>query len=272
MGQLTPLRRGASGFTLLELAIVVTVIGLLIGAFIVPFSAQVDMQRVSTTQKTIDQVMEALVGFALANDRLPCPAKGSNPPATTDQGRESFAAGGSASNGNCSNFFDGFVPGIDLGITPVDDQGFVLDAWNNRLRYAVSDADSSAGGSGTANGVVDYTAIREMRNVGVANLKPNVVICSTAPTAGSCPSSNQLTTTAVAVVYSIGPNGTRPDSGNTRVDESHNPNPQSTITADKIFVSHTRSGATAPNGEFDDIVSWLSPNILYSRLLAAGRL
>ncbi|MCK7493185.1 MAG: hypothetical protein MZW92_18280 [Comamonadaceae bacterium] len=27
-----------------------------------------------------------------------------------------------------------------------------------------------------------------------------------------------------------------------------------------------------PDGEFDDIVTWLSPNVLYNRLIAAGQL
>lgn len=36
------------------------------------------------------------------------------------------------------------------------------------------------------------------------------------------------------------------------------------------FVSHTPTPAGA--NEFDDLVIWLSPNILYNRMIAAGRL
>ncbi len=39
---------------------------------------------------------------------------------------------------------------------------------------------------------------------------------------------------------------------------------------DRVFVSHT---PTPPGlNEFDDLVIWISPNILYNRLIAAGRL
>ncbi len=40
--------------------------------------------------------------------------------------------------------------------------------------------------------------------------------------------------------------------------------------ADNDFVMHTIT-QPGPN-EFDDLVTWISPNILYNRLIAAGRL
>ena len=39
--------------------------------------------------------------------------------------------------------------------------------------------------------------------------------------------------------------------------------------ADRVVVSHT---PTTGANEFDDIVAWLSPNVLYNRMIAAGRL
>lgn len=39
---------------------------------------------------------------------------------------------------------------------------------------------------------------------------------------------------------------------------------------DRDYVSHPPSGADA--GAFDDLVIWLSPNILFNRMIAAGRL
>ena len=41
---------------------------------------------------------------------------------------------------------------------------------------------------------------------------------------------------------------------------------------DRVFVSHTPTPSNAANGEFDDIVVWISPNILFSRMVAAGQL
>ena len=60
-----------------------------------------------------------------------------------------------------------------------------------------------------------------------------------------------------------------PDESATNVDEDANAaaatNPASSFIA-------RNPGRVAGGGEFDDIVVWLSPNILCSRLLAAGRL
>ena len=265
------------GFTLIELAVVLLIVGALFAGIIVPFTTQIELRRVSETQKTLDEVREALIGFAAAQGRLPCPAA---PGAT---GVESKVPSGvdTDKRGNCTNFWDGFVPGTTLGIGPIDANGYVLDAWNNRIHYAVANVDRSPAGSLLANNDKDFTgegsitgSNSEMRNVGMATLAPDLKVCSTATgmTATACAANRSLVDTAVAVIYSTGPNGAHPDTSGTRVDENANPNPNATAPADKVFVSHERAGAGAPNGEFDDIVIWLSPNILYAKMIAAGRL
>ena len=256
------------GFTLIELAIVLLILGALLAGILIPFTTQVELRRVGETQKTLLEIREALIGFAAANGRLPCPASAAS------NGQENFAAGGNTNNGNCSNFFDGFVPGALLGIGPVDGAGFVLDAWNNRIRYAVSNTDRSPIGSPiptAANAHFDFTgagpvsaANGEMRNVGMATLAPNLSVFSTI-------AGNLLIGNAAAVTYSTGANTMRPDPGGLRIDENANPNPNSADN-NQTFVSHDRAGENHPNGEFDDIVIWLSPNILYARMIAAGRL
>ena len=128
------------GFSLLELAIALAVVGLLLGGLLIPLSTQVAQRNESATQKQLDEIKEALLGFAAANGRLPCPASAAS------KGLESFAAGGDASNGDCGNAsggaFIGFVPGVTLGLSQVDAEGFAVDAWGNnpynRIRYAVS--------------------------------------------------------------------------------------------------------------------------------------
>ncbi len=268
-------RISARGFTLIELAVVLLILGLLFAGIAIPFTTQIELRRVTDTQKTLLEVREALIGFAAANGRLPCPAS------ATSNGQESPAPGGTTTNGNCSNFLDGFVPGVTLGVGPSDGNGYVLDAWNDRIRYAVSNDDKIP--IGTASPALqnfDFTGMGtvpsssgEMRNVTMANLRPNLHVCSTAVaiSATSCAVGTSLVDTAVAVIYSTGPNTARPDPGGARIDENANPNPNS-AGSNRTFVSHERAGETAPNGEFDDIVIWLSPNILYARMIAAGRL
>ena len=264
------------GFTLIELAVVLLIVGALFAGIIVPFTTQIELRRVNDTQKILEEIREALIGFAAANGRLPCPAA---PGAT---GVESKVPAGANTDklGNCTNFWDGFVPGTTLGIGPTDANGYVLDAWNNRIRYAVANVDRGISGSLTPNTYKDFTgegatagSNSEMRNVGMATLAPDLKVCSTATgmTATACAANRSLVDTAVAVIYSTGPNAARADPGGLRVDENANPNPNATAPADKVFVSHERAGDAAPNGEFDDIVIWLLPNILYAKMIPAGR-
>jgi prepilin-type N-terminal cleavage/methylation domain-containing protein len=248
------------GFTLIELAIVLVVIGLLTAGALISFSSQVEIRRATEAERSLSDIKEALIGFAITNDRLPCPAT------ATSFGSEAFASGGgTAANGRCADFFGGFLPARDLGVTPVDSEGFALDPWNNRIRYVVTSVDYSAS-STTPNNTIDFTATGEMRSVGITRLSPKAKVCSTSSgvTATACAANASLVTNAVAVIFSSGPNAATSDPS--RRDEIENTN------GNDIFVSHPRSGANSPNGEFDDVVTWLSPNVLVARLVAAGRL
>lgn len=244
-----------AGFTLVEVAIVLAIVALLLGGLLIPLATQLEQQRISDTQRTLDNVKEALIGYAIANGRLPCPAS------STSNGQESFAAGGDPTNGNCSNFFNGLAPAVTLGITPTDSQGYALDAWGNRIRYAVTTANGNA-----------FTTINGMQTTTITSLTPDLQVCSTSTgISGSppnCASGTALTTTAPAVIYSLGKNAATGGTGN---DEAANPNPNS-ANNDRVFVMHPPTPSTAANGEFDDIVIWMSPNILYGRMVTAGRL
>lgn len=257
------IRKAPRGFTLTELALVLFIVALLIGGLLIPLTSQVDLQRTNETLKTLEGVRDSLVGFAATNGRLPCPATGG----TT--GVEDPNTG----TGICVTPHGGFVPGITLGISPVDAQGYVLDAWGQRIRYAVTTANSNA-----------FTKPGQMRTTGMTTLDPDLRICSTGatmdqpgiPGSAICHSdgtTNALTNKAIVVVYSLGRNGS---TGGTGVDERHNPNEVSGgpyfVAADRAFVSHSPAPAGAPNGEFDDIVIWLSSNILFNRMIAAGQL
>ena len=68
------------GFTLIELAVVLLVLGLMFSALLVPLTTQIDVTRIQETNKYLDTVQEALLGFAVANNnRLPCPDLATDP-------------------------------------------------------------------------------------------------------------------------------------------------------------------------------------------------
>jgi prepilin-type N-terminal cleavage/methylation domain-containing protein len=254
------------GFTLTEMAVVLAVITLLIGGMLLPLTAQESIRRTNETQLIIKTSMEALLGFAAANGRLPCPAT------ATSNGVEAPAGGGTCTLFNASDVVPvGYLPGATLGLTPLDSSGRVLDAWGNPIRYATATADSSA--ITTANGV---------QTLGMTNVAATQLIICPSTTGGmqnagtttaNCPAGvTALTANAYAVIYSLGKNiGT----GGTGTDEQHNPNPNmpsATLAADRAFVSREQTVDASNNVTFDDIVFWLSPNVFFNRMIAAGRL
>ncbi len=245
----------ARGFTLTEMAVVLVIVGLLIAGLVIPFSVQQDIRARQETEKRLADIREALLGFASANGRLPCPATaGSN-------GLEDPLGGGV-----CTSAHGGFLPAGTLGVAPVNIGGFAVDAWNLPIRYAVTSANASA-----------FTTANGMRATTLTVLAPDLQVCpglvanpvTNAGAANATCVGNSLSTTAVAVVFSLGRNG---GTGGAGVDESHNPNPNSAVAADRAFISHLETPSSAPQGEFDDVVIWLSPNILYNRLIATGQL
>jgi prepilin-type N-terminal cleavage/methylation domain-containing protein len=257
------------GFTLTEMAMVLFIIALLMGSLMLPLSAQDDARKSQETAKTLIEVQNALLGFAAATGRLPCPAIA--PKDTLNDGMEEPIGGGVCSlltPGDVTPV--GFLPAATLGLISVDGSGLVLDGWGNPIRYGVTTANASA-----------FTRVNGMASAGMTALTPNLVVCPTASAGGNdvqnsgtatanCPAGvSPLTNTAVAVIYSLGPNGAVGGAG---TDESHNPNPNTAVAADRVFISHERAASTSANGEFDDIVVWLSPNILFNRMIAAGRL
>jgi type II secretory pathway pseudopilin PulG len=259
----------SAGFTLVEMAVAFVVITLLVGGLLVPFVTQVEQRRVNETITRLEEIKDALMGYALANERFPCPASAAS------NGVESFAAGGTPANGACSNFFDGFVPAVTLGLNAIDGNGFAIDAWGltqNRIRYAVANTTVN----GVTNPFTRTSGVRlaQMGNISTAASSSGaglLVVCTTGTgvTATNCSSTTtQLTRGAVFVLYSLGKNAA---TGGTGTDEAANPNPASSNN-DRVFVSHGYAENSAPGGEFDDLFTWLSPNLLFSRMISAGKL
>jgi prepilin-type N-terminal cleavage/methylation domain-containing protein len=129
------------GFTLAELAVAVAIIALLLFGAMVPFSTQMDIRNVAETQRSMDSMREAILGFASANGRLPCPANGATPAGGVDTTTWPTAVVAGAeqwdpANNRCYTAF-GVVPWTTLG-TPE------TDAWGRRLTYRVTPAFADA--------------------------------------------------------------------------------------------------------------------------------
>ena len=257
--------RPSAGFTIIELAVTLAIMGLIAGAVLVPFVMQVQQRNISATEKILDEAKEALMGYAVARGRFPCPASASS------NGVEKFSTtstpAGGESNGICESGW-GFLPAVTLGLTPVDNQGYAIDAWGtqqNRIRYAVW--------VDPANNNYLFTSLGGMRTTGASELiKASLLhVCSTASgVTGSpptCPAGTALTTNAPVVIWSVGANAATAGTG---ADEAQNPNPRAEGSTDRVFVSRSRSDITS--NPFDDIVTWVSVGSLVSRMVLAGTL
>ena len=245
-----------NGFSLIEMAIVMLIIGALIGSAILPLKAQRDSNNIKQTRAELKTIEEAIYGYAIANGRLPCPAQ-------PGSGAESVVAG------VCANNSIGFVPSTTLGISGnTNCENLMVDAWGNPYRYSVTEDDDNG-----ANGP-DFTSPTDIAAIGPAALNPDLNVCTNSACA---PASAILTDRAVAVIYSMGKNR----NNTAGVDEDQNGG-EGTIASgacvtgdygvgtDNEYVSHLQIEAGA--NQFDDIMLWISPNILYAKLLAAGQL
>jgi prepilin-type N-terminal cleavage/methylation domain-containing protein len=268
--RLTPLRCRQGAFTLIEMAVVLAIIGLLLGSLMYTLSAQTEQRARGETQRTLEQAREAILGYAVANGRLPCPASAAS------MGVESPAGGG-----DCSNYYDGFLPAVTLGFQPVDAQGFALDAWNNRIRYAVS-RNLNAGTCVGTSAVPHFTVQATLKQNGMSCL-PNtneLLICKSsvsapAPTPGSCGTAANVVTnanpsgTVVAMIFSTGKNYALASTAAAAA-AANKPDEAANLDGNSVFISHTPAPEGATGGEFDDMMVWIPVGLFYGRLTSAG--
>lgn len=136
-------RKKHAGFTIIELAVALTIVALIVGGLAVPLSTRMAEQQYTDTQVNIDKAVEALVGFAINNRRLPCPDVNTAAVDNRDGLEDTLPLGGGAVTGCAAGTLGtqsavdgaswGDIPWRSLGLQPPNNE----DAWNNRLRYAV---------------------------------------------------------------------------------------------------------------------------------------
>jgi type II secretory pathway pseudopilin PulG len=228
------------GAFLVELAIVMLIVGLMLGGVMSSLSQQDVIKRTKRTDERLVEVREALMGFAVANGRLPRPAT------SPANGAERAAC---ATEAQCT----GFLPWAALGLQP-------LDGFDKLIAYSVTPAFANAAFTLTS---LPTKAIQTRNNAGALVFLAGAAGCAAG--SGCVP----------AVVHSFGKDnwGTTvdglpmADGSGTNVDEDSN------AAATLVFIRRdTTTGPTAPGGEFDDQLTWLPLPVLQGRMVQAGRL
>jgi len=273
--------RAGRGFTLVELAVVLFIVGLILGSMMFTLSAQVEQSNRAETLRRLDSAKELLLAFAIVNGRLPCPAICTDPPICSAGGVEAGVAG------VCTNSYGGFLPAVTIGYQQVDARGYAVDAWGNRLRYAVAPHATNPDGSTGCSSPVKPASFTNATNLkastnGVNCAPLNIVVCDAVqntsdadpgnlpPTCGTWAvlgDARQVTNqrTVVAVVFSTGKNTPPPPSiCATCTDENAN------TDNNGVFVYHEPRPTGAQGGEYDDQMVWIPAGLLYGKLIAAG--
>lgn len=302
------LLRRYRGFTLAELAIALTILALLIAAFLIPLRSQSEQARIRDTDQTLERIRDALIGFALAHGRLPCPAdplqaQGSTvvtPYGPRHAGEEMVVADSNATNvankicdgtglATSPRYASGVVPWVTLSVPQTD-------AWGHRFTYSVQ-------ASWADNLLNDCTGPMDPKTtpVGVASfcIDPAKSLADlkifTRPQPGAVPQS--VAEDLVAVVISHGPNGylsIKPDgvqAGGTvanvwpaardedanglafvggHADPEYRFMQRDEVKRDGACTTDSTLGG--PACEFDDRLAYVSRHVLISRMVAAGRL
>lgn len=239
------LKINKNGFTLIELAVVLFIMGLLLSGILTPLATSLEQERRATLDQQYDDIEETLIGYAIINGRLPCPdcPVGAVAAACTaggnaiNDGIEDIS--GTACAVGATTTIEGNLPWVTLGVTGTD-------PWGNTLAYQVETA--------FADGVDEAACSPATANVSFS-------ICTTASitiqdTGSTCGTTiANVASNVPAVVYSQGSETA------TSCNELENTDGDSTF----VDRDYDLSAATY----YDDMIIWLSPFVLKSRMVKA---
>lgn len=246
------------GFTLLELAMVLFIITLILGAVLTPLSTRMEAEERKKTTEQLKEIKDNLIGYALVNGYLPCP----------DCPDGAVGNCGAIEAGNPNNIDDGQEDGVDNVGDPADRPNYSscateegnlpwatlgvdqFDAWTNRFVYRVTESfadDQDGTGCGTPSAGISF----EMCSTGNIDIDDDA--------------GNSVASDVPAIVISYGKNA----------DDPTNPSSASEIenqggTAGLFIQKDYTTGSGTD--EFDDLLIWIPTSTLIYRMVQAERL
>lgn len=276
MNILTPYSKRLAGFSLVEMAIVILIAGIMMGAGLSLLAVKQEAAKWDVTKKNQEAIKQALINYLGQKKRLPCPA-------TTIDGIEQSR---NAAPPPCTSYL-GMVPYKELGL----DRAAALDGWENFITYVVSPYLNAAAlpapppiyttawlytYSTTTDDLYNTTHTTAMSPPNLA-FWPSTSTGGIKVTDGTIPIANPVNATGAAVVLiSYGKNGY----GAFNLKGQNSPPPatnsyeiqnaaSAVVTTGVIKRDATDS---SPGGPFDDIVMILSAQDLTGPLIANGTL
>ena len=261
--------RFSKGFTLIELAVVLVIVGILAGSFITTLGSRIDVTRRAETIDKMDVIKQALYGYTMSNNFIHLPCPDCRNAACIKDVINNFANDGiedrvgPVCDVDVANAIAGELP---IGNLPWQTLGLgSSDSWANRYSYWASDSVSDNTRSFMLSQPVPPVPLwNTVWNTAQINTRVGAVV-------------NALSTNAAVVIMSHGKNGYEANNiqnvANSAVPVANLDEAENTDD-DLIFISRaqTDAGVAAAVGEFDDILVWISEYELKAKMVEAGRL
>lgn len=151
------------GVSLVEMAVVVVITGILLTGVLGSVSGLQARQREARSAQQLEEAREALATFAALNRRLPCPANPVIAATIAGAGVERVPTGTGCSGGN-----HGVLPWATLGLAQSDE-------WGRRFTYRVTASFARTGAAITLASTGDNT-VRNAAGVDLATQVPAVIV------------------------------------------------------------------------------------------------
>jgi prepilin-type N-terminal cleavage/methylation domain-containing protein len=214
-----------SGFTLVEMAMVLLVLGLLTRAAIVPLGSLLEHRHRADASAQLQEIKQAVFAHVIAYGALPCPVAPARP--ITEYPSENVVRQDTQNltlfTESCRHSVGG-VPATALGLSGVlSDSDALVDPWGREYVYAAS--------------LTSHPTAR----VGVSRLTASIALCKRTYATG-CPDSAVRADQLAFLILSLGSNPARMGSQGENQD------------GDEYFVLQPESHE--PDAPFDDQLVW----------------
>ena len=226
-----------SGFSLVEMAITLVIVGLLLGGMVLPLLTLQEQTTFSESRQKLGEIREAMIGYGMSHGYLPCPA------VSVSNGAEDR----NVVTGACVKQV-GFLPWAELGFQK-------LDNWGHLYRYSVSANFSNSATKISLTSTGNITVFARDINGATSNISNIPVV---------------VTSHGKQAYLAYQDDGTQiANASSTNSDEVVN---GSNITGTSFYSRDITKNTAATGGEFDDLVVWIPTSFYVNRMISAGQL
>lgn len=239
------------GFTLLEMAVVIAIMGIVMAGFVLPMLGQIkirsqllELQKYKETKHTLEEIKAALLGYVAITGMFPCPDTQNTD--STDPLKK-YNPDGKQDSGCDANAVEGYIPWQTLGLVKGN------DIWGNTIRYIVNKNYAKVISQTNSDAASPFFEIKDEKQTTKLSVSSNGAI--------------------IAIIFSCGKNA-KPDLGNNRDAKTDCKNPVSNLTTSDFYIQDTRNYSTELENiptDFDDVLTWISKYQIINALNNAGK-